>query len=179
MSGLCDERQAAKENLEIIERDLDRAQTGMPDDYLPLARGVVIAGRDMLAAAGYRPGGHRPHHWTLVGGSASRPEGFMRALPPIAGATEQHILRVRVCGRPGAEQFWAIEMAHKGCAFPYERDHYALVFALELLPIWTRTYQGAMHLAEHCYPIPRPPVVGGWIKLGRGWPANENRIYDR
>ena len=163
MSGLS-ELQAADKSLEIIERDLDRAQTNMPDDYLPVARGVVIAGRDMLAAAGYRPGGHQPPHWTPGQWLASRPEGYMRTLPPIAGTTEQHILRVRVCGRPGEEQFWAIE---KQIERPFDRDHYALVFALELLPIWTRTYQGAMHLADYCYPTPQAPVVGGWIKLSR------------
>jgi hypothetical protein len=38
----------------------------------------------------------------------------------------------------------------------------ALVFPFGHLPIWARTRQAVMRMADHCYPVPQSPVVGCW-----------------
>jgi hypothetical protein len=130
----------------LFECMVDRSDTEMPDDYLPTARGILIAGRDMLRAAGYVPGSCRPRGW-----SRRNPGVFARP-----SAESQHILWVRQCGR-----FWVIERSFEfsehGCDF---RDDYALTCALTDMPISTRTYQAAMRLAEHCDMSPRPARSG-------------------
>src|SRR5271156_1003597 len=47
----------------LIECLIDREQTEMPSDYLPEAEGMLIAGKAMLRAAGYRPGSRRSRSW--------------------------------------------------------------------------------------------------------------------
>jgi len=42
----------------------------------------------------------------------------------------------------------------------------ALISAFGARPIWTRTRQAAMQLAEHCDPMPRDPVAGYWADVG-------------
>ena len=70
----------------------------------------------------------------------------------------KHDLVVRQCGNPRSPH-WTIERleprADKGlevlvCTFGHGE------------PIWARTYQAAMRVAEYCYPIARPPVAGRW-----------------
>jgi hypothetical protein len=122
-----------------------RAETSMPADYLPEAPGVLIAAEDMLRAAGYVPGSNRPCGWYRL-----RPGNFIKRVGQFA-------LQVRQCGNSRSE-YWSIERVelweHKGTE--------ALTFPFGRLPIWARSYQAAMRVAEHCFPTPRPPVAAYW-----------------
>jgi hypothetical protein len=73
--------------------NVDRAQTEMPDWYLPSADGVLIAGEDVLRAAGHRPGASRLTGWSRA------TSGFKKAARD--GTT---VLWVQQCGK-----FWIIE----------------------------------------------------------------------
>ena len=69
-----------------------------------------------------------------------------------------YVLRAKRLGK-----FWAPERSIKITSGRYTyRSIEALVFAFGEIPIWTRTHQAAMRLAEHCDPIPASPVAGFW-----------------
>jgi hypothetical protein len=69
-----------------------------------------------------------------------------------------YVLRAKRFGK-----FWAPERSIKITSGRYTyRSIEALVFAFGEIPIWTRTRQAAMRLAEHCDPIPASPVAGFW-----------------
>jgi hypothetical protein len=61
-------------------------------------------------------------------------------------------------------KFWIIERSIRLDAV-YMQDE-ALVSAFGAWPIWTRTRQAAMQLAEFCDPMPRDPVTGYWADVG-------------
>jgi hypothetical protein len=134
----------------LFERFIDRSQTKMPDDYLPAAPGVLIAGKDMLRAAGYAPRSYHPYGWT-----PGETGTFMRRRMRDG----DHTLWVRKCG-----SFWIIERSIDLDAGE-RREIEALVFTSELRPICTRTRKAAMWLAEHCDPIPCAPVEGHWVRV--------------
>ena len=124
---------------------VDRDQTEMPDFYLPAAPEVLIASPDMLRAAGDVPGASDPAGWTHGASGLMKPSRDGRS-----------VLWVQRCGR-----YWIIERSELD-------DHGSdetLVFAFVLMPIWTRTCNSAMRLAEHCDPIPRAPLAGYWAEL--------------
>ena len=127
----------------VFECDIARNQTELPAYYLPEVEGVLIAGEDMLCAAGYRPGSNRPRGWSRIDSHI-----FVRYF----ARDGVHSLRARRCG-----DFWAVERLR-------DRTIYALVFAFGPRPIWTRTFQAAIRLAEHCDPIPSAPVAGYWAE---------------
>jgi hypothetical protein len=138
----------------LFECDLDRSQTKIPDDYLPDAPGVLIAGEDMLRAAGYVPGSNRPRGW-----KPANPGAFTK--PSRDGV---HTLRVRQCGHAkDKDKLWIIERS--SFADIGYRKIEALVFGFGQVPIWARTYQAAMRLAEHCDPFPCPPTAGCWTEV--------------
>jgi len=63
---------------QAFECILDRDQAGMTEFFIPEAvQGVLIAGRDMLIAAGHVPGAPEPMDWTpgvpMVAGRSRRP----------------------------------------------------------------------------------------------------------
>jgi hypothetical protein len=117
----------------------------MTKDYLPAAPGVMFAGEDVLSAAGYVPGSNRPRGWHRhVPGDYRKPVG-------------EHVLVVRQSGNARSDR-WTIERVEPWA----DKGLEALVFTARCAPIWTRTYQAAMRLAEYCYPIARPPVAGRW-----------------
>jgi hypothetical protein len=125
-----------------------RAETAMPDYYMPSVKAVAIAGEDILQAIGHQPGAFDPPGWSH---DAS---GFKK------GVREgRAVLCVQRCGR-----FWIIERVSKLDGGEV-RDE-ALMFALSPIPIWTRTRQSAMHLAEYCDPVPRPPMSALWADVG-------------
>jgi hypothetical protein len=127
-----------------------RSQTKMPDDYLPEAPGVLIAGEEMLRAAGHVPASHRPAGWT-PGESGT----FMRR----RRRDGDHTLWVRKCGK-----LWLIERS-LDLDSGLRREIEALVFAFGPRPICTRTYVAAMRLAEHCDPSPGASVARYWAKV--------------
>jgi hypothetical protein len=157
MSKLVDsDLSSSGASLRLFECHIDRSQTQMPNHYLPGAAVVSIAGEGMLQAAGHVPGSYRPRAWR-------RGEPGVFGKPSRDGA---HMLRVRQCGRAkDKNKLWVIERTSRTSFLGIPQVEEALVFAFGNVPIWTRTYQAAMRLAEHCDPLPRPPVVGCWIKV--------------
>jgi hypothetical protein len=134
----------------LFERIIDRNQTALPSDYLPEAPGALIASEDMLRAAGHTKRRHRPHGWS------PRKPGVFRKL-----IGNELLLQVRQCGNARSDH-WSIEVVHVP---EFSREWVeALVCAFSGRPIWALTYQGAMRMAEHCHPLPRPPVAGRWAK---------------
>ena len=119
----------------------------MPRSYLPAAPGALIAGGTILSATGYRPGCRRPRGW-----KKGRYADFTKW-----SRDETRVLWVRGCGA-----YWAIcRNDFDGTPGDYR---YTLTCAFSGRPIWTRTPQAAMWLAEHCDPIPQAPVAGHWVR---------------
>jgi hypothetical protein len=133
----------------IFDAVLDRAQTEMPDWYLPSADGVLIAGQPVLDAIGYVSGGRDPAGWSR-GASGFWKPGFDANI----------VLWVQECG-----QYWIVERSRSEGG---ERRDETLVYAFGPCPIWTRDRQAAMRLAEYCDPIPLAPVAGYWADDGQG-----------
>ena len=127
---------------------LDRAQTEMPEWYLRSAQGVLIAGPGILSTSGHRPGIFHAAGWC-------RGESGFRKV----SRDGKSVLWVQPCGK-----FWIIERSIHLDAV-YMQDE-ALISAFGARPIWTRTRQAAMQLAEHCDPMPRDPVAGYWAYVG-------------
>jgi len=142
---------------ECLLDDLSEIRTPYP--YWPDIPGVLIAGRDMLLAAGDVPGASNPKGWSPCAGYV-----LWVGWRPGAGGFKKrscdgiHTLRVSKWG-----EYWLVERWAKVVSGKYKyREMHALVFAFQRTPIWTRTREAAMRLAEHCDPIPRSPVAGYW-----------------
>jgi len=149
---------------EIFECDLDRDQAGIPPAYMLNVSGVLLAGRDMLIAIGMAPGAPEPDGWIPAVPVIPEGEGF-RACGMADFEKPSHdgnrVLRAKRFGK-----FWAPERSTKIISGRLElRLVEALVFAFGEIPIWTRTHQAAMRLAEHCDPIPDTPVAGLWLPV--------------
>jgi hypothetical protein len=133
----------------LFETFIDRDQAPMPRSYLPSAKGVLIAGDDLLSAAGYRARSHRPKGWNKY-----KPGVFLKPL------SIEFTLEVRQCGS-WRSNMWTIERSN------FFADDYCvetLVFPFENVPIHATTYQGAMRVAEYCHPVPQVPVPGCWVR---------------
>jgi len=145
----------------VFECDLDRDQAGIPSPYMLSVSGVLLAGKDMLIAAGDVSGASEPVGWVAT--VPAIPEGYCFALCRTADFEKpsrdgNYVLRAKRFGK-----FWAPERSIKITSGRYTyRSIEALVFAFGEIPIWTRTRQAAMRLAEHCDPIPATPVAGFW-----------------
>ena len=113
---------------QLIAEFIERDQTDLPSNYCPWAPGVVIASDYLLQAANYHPGSRCPSGWAI-----GQPDVFTKV---IFG----NRLMVRGCG-----EFWTVER---------EMDE-ALAFPHGPVPMFTRTRQAAMRLAEYCHPKPR------------------------
>ena len=110
----------------VVSTVIDRSKAGLPDDFVPWAPGVVIASDYLLRAAGYCSGSLPPDGWC-----SGRP-GFTRVI-------FRNRLTIRECG-----EFWFIE--RETCE--------VLAHSYGSLPVFNRTYQAAMWLAEFCHPRP-------------------------
>jgi hypothetical protein len=110
---------------------IDRAQTEMPDWYMPSAEGVLIAGEEMLRAAGPRRGAADPGGWSR--GTS----GFKKTARD--GKT---VLWVQQCG-----SYWIVERS-RHLDDGRTRDE-ALVCAFGSVPIWAPTCAAAMFLHWH------------------------------
>src|SRR5947207_15147040 len=105
---------------------------------------------------------------------APEPEGWLPAVPMISDAACFPLCRTADFEKPSRDgtrilrakrfgEFWAPERSTKIVSGRYtHRLIEMLVFAFGEIPIWARTHQGAMQLAEHCDPIPTTPVAGFW-----------------
>ena len=132
---------------QVFERDVDRSQISWPYPYWQDTPGVLIAGKDMLRAAGDAPGAADPYGWSPGAGGFEKP-----------ACNGIHTLRVNQWG-----DFWVPERSIKLIIRRHKlQEIQALVFAFGQVPIWTHTRGAAMRLAEHCDPIPRTPVAGHW-----------------
>jgi hypothetical protein len=132
----------------FFDQVLVRAQTEMPEWYLPSAQRVLIAGHNIMPAGSHRPTTFYPTGWSR---GAS---GFEKA-----SRDGKSVLWVQPCGK-----FWIIERSiHLDAVYMQDES---LVSAFGARPIWTRTRQAAMQLAEHCDPMPRDPVTGYWADVG-------------
>jgi hypothetical protein len=150
-----------KEEPELVECNVDRIHTGMESDYLPEAPGILIAGQDLLRAAGYRAGMPRPFYW-----KPAEPGKFMR--PRLIKTGNK--LWVSNCG-----EYWLVERtldSKMGTC----RTLQTLVFAFLPLPICTRTPEAAMCLANYCDRIPKVPVPGRWAKVWRVRDTNYGQV---
>src|SRR5262249_9697675 len=116
----------------LLAAVIDRGKTEMPNDFCQWAPGLVIASDYLLRAAGYCPGTRGPGGWTKV-----KPNLFMK---------EAYGNRLWVCG---CGELWGVER---------DNDE-VLAFPFGPTPIFTRTRQGAMRLAEYCHP---KPLKGEW-----------------
>ena len=122
-----------------IEEIIERNKTELPDDFVPWAPGIIIPSGYLLRAANYAPGSHRPKGW-----SRKCPGVFTKVM-------YGNCMAVRQCGR-----FWTVE----------RQNDEVLAFTYGSLPVFTRTYQAAMRLAEYCHlPIPKE---ASWHPRPRG-----------
>jgi hypothetical protein len=112
----------------LIAEVIERSKTDMPDDFAPWAPGVAIVSDYLLRAAGDGPGSRRPTGW-----SPGKPDVFTKV---VYG----NRLMVRGCG-----EFWT----------PEREIDMVLAFPFGPLPVFTRTCQAAMRLAEYCHPHPQ------------------------
>jgi hypothetical protein len=117
-----------------FDQVLDRRQARLPNWYLPLARGAVIASPYLLRMAGYRTGRHRARGWRK-----NNAEELYKDLG-------RECLIVQRCG-----PFWRIGYDTGTLARPHDHSHFALVDLFGSTPIVTRTYQEATYLAEFCF----------------------------
>ena len=144
---------------------LDRAQAGMTEYFMPEAvRGVLIAGRGMLAAAGHFPGAPEPVGWTPGVPLLPEVEVDGRRVSATADYEKPSVDGERMLRAKRFGKFWMPERSIRVSGGRYQmREIQGLVFAFGSVPIWTRDRQAAMRLAEHCDPIPAAPVAGFWL----------------
>jgi hypothetical protein len=124
---------------------VDRAQAALPEHCLSEATAVVVASQDLIRGLDESTDPSASWRSNLYG------DGLDRALPE-----ERRMLRVRQFG-----QFWYIQ---RWDVDDYGSDFQVLVFPFHNVPICTRTCEEAMQLAEHCSPLPHPPVMGCWVE---------------
>ena len=130
----------------LFERFVEREESGLPTDVLPGARGALVAGEDLLKAAGHFPGSEWPEGWS----KAASADCFHRCCEET-----KYILEVDKIG-----DRWLVLRTNALLAENLE----ALVLAFEQVPICTNTFQEAMRLADHCHPDPGQTVGGCWVK---------------
>jgi hypothetical protein len=153
-----------KAALEIFECDLDRHQAGIPPLYMPHVSRVLIADNQLLNSIGMVPG-------------APEPSGWSPAVPPISESNAFRLERMADFEKPSRDgnrvlrakrfgKFWAPQRAIPKISNRVKyRSMETLAFGHEEMPIWVRTYQAAMRLAEYCDPIPVTPVAGFWLPM--------------
>ena len=117
----------------FIAEVIERRKTKLPDRFVAWTPGIVVASYHLLWLAHYRPGSRRPPGW-----SPGQPDVFTKVV-------RNNRLLVRGCGK-----FWTVER---------EIDE-VLVFTHGSMPIFTRTCEAAMRLAEyfHLHPDQVPDV---------------------
>ncbi len=131
----------------LIDELIDRDDCGcLPDWFVPLAPGVMIASDEFLRQAGHHRGMHRPRDWRKVSRHC-----YSRRIGG-EGICWVNTLAVTRCDK---HEWWMIERKVA------DVDE-VLVFDFASIPIFTRSYASAMRLAMHCN-VDNPPH-GRWIK---------------
>jgi hypothetical protein len=95
----------------------------LPPNFVPWAPGVVVASQSLLDRCGCQADATAPHGWRR-----KRPDEFHKKANP-------YNLYVARCG-----DFWGIE----------RENDWTLVFSFASMPVFTRTKEDAMRLAEAC-----------------------------
>ena len=131
---------------DLIAELIDRSEIGLPDWFVPLARGVGIASDALLRKAGHGYGMHRPRGWRKIYCDVFDLD--------IADGLQ---LTVRQCDDQG---LWTVERFSE--SRPYQPSDELLVHEFGSTPIFTRSYQSAMRLATHCHEN-GPPAGLRWI----------------
>jgi hypothetical protein len=131
---------------ELFECLVEREQTGLPTDVLPNAIGALLAGKDLLRAAGHFHGSEWPEGWFKVPSI----DCFHRSCHET-----KYILEIYKFGN-----YWFVLRAN---GFLHENLE-ALVLAFEQVPICSRSSQEAMRLADHCHPDPGQTMAGCWVQ---------------
>jgi hypothetical protein len=137
----------------LIAEVVERSKNELPADFVQWAPTIALASDHLLRLAQYRHGWRRPS-----GRSSGQPHVFTKVV-------NRNRLMVRGCG-----EFWTVER---------EIDE-VLAFTFGLMPIFTRTPEAAMCLAEYCHPLgagsfcPHPDHVPGvtwviWTPDGIRW----------
>ena len=123
--------------VDIIDEVIDRDELGIPDEYLPLARGAAIASVGLLLQA-HHDGGGRPSGWH----KGNQGRVFSTVVPG-------QILSVASFG---CSRFWSIHQ---------KMTPDILVFEFGSTPMLTRSEAAAMRLAMHCH-LNGPPTGLRW-----------------
>jgi hypothetical protein len=133
---------------QIFECFIDRAHTDLPEHYFIGARGVIVAGSDLISGLDDFLKSNLSPVWT----PSNDGNVFDRDLPELNSC-----LRVHRLGK-----FWFVQRI-LGESNPEEFQ--GLVVAFENVPICTRTSEEAIRLAEHCHPVTRSPMAGCWVEI--------------
>jgi hypothetical protein len=125
-------------HFEFIERE----QAAIGPHLFKHTSGVLLAGEDLLRAAGHVPGSRRPKGWR------EGVEGFGRR------AEDRKYLRTIKLG-----DYWFVFRSTTRSHFDYEY----LTLAFDEVPLCARTAQEGMRLADHCHPDPGLTTAGLWV----------------
>lgn len=152
----------ARSEPEVPSRIIDRYETGLPDNFVPLARGGIIPSDDLMnRVVGRHHEGCRPHGWK----KSRTANGFQKYMNPKFLFVTSY----------GNQNFWTIERYSQSRDDLKSRE--VLVFDFGSTPVLTRSYALAMRLAVHCHvnqPLPEcrwintfPNDFSGAIELAR------------
>lgn len=133
----------------LFERVITRQECKLWDEFVPNARGAAIASLYLLKRVGYKPGMKRLSTWR------GRKRGGWIQRIASDGA--------RLVVRSGREtRLWTVErIPDTGVIAPVYGD--ILVFIFGSTPIYTRTCEAAMRLADYCHKN-GPPSGLRWVK---------------
>jgi hypothetical protein len=131
----------AEVSLKLFEL-IEREQSEKLCSLFPTKIGVLLAGEDLLRAAGHFPGSKPPKGWRKA------VEGFGRRTKD-----RKYTLRAIKLG-----DYWFAMRTTSRSHMDYE--HLSLAF--EELPLCASTAQEAMRIADHCHPDPRKTFRGCW-----------------
>jgi hypothetical protein len=136
----------------LIEQVIDRGEARLPAWFMPLARGVAIASDTLLRKAGYRDGMHISAAWR----ETSRAY-YILPLDGVHPLNSRQFLLVRASD---GTDLWTVER-HSGTS-QYEVDE-VLVSTFGSTPLFARSCQSAMLLADYCHKNAPPPGFQ-WVK---------------
>jgi hypothetical protein len=135
----------------LIDEVIDRSEIQLPDWFVPLARGVAIAGNHLLSRAHYYPGSYRPRGW-----QKTHCDVFIKQ----AVRSKDMVFATLIVRQYRNQRWWTIERLHPDRRYQDVSD--VLVFNFGSTPIFCWNYQSAMRLAEYCH-VDGPPSGLRWV----------------
>jgi hypothetical protein len=147
---------------------IDRSELDLPDWFVPLARGVVMPSDFVLDQVGCRPGSRRPCYWKHP------TQDVFHFNQGQWGLTVERI-----------GEFWMAKRWERPNRInPVGLPDEVLVLPFGSTPIFTRTYQPIMRLAQRCRWTEPQPFGYKWVTIlpvnseGAIRFANERRIQE-